>query len=159
MKKKHFQFKGKKTSLIMLATKLFFVFALAAGCADQNVADNGNTGRKKITDCAGREVSIPAKVEKVVDLALLDGTRTMVELQVADKLVAVNDVVRDFMYGQEGRNFGCWFAPPKAVPHLKNLLSVGNCREPNVELIRSIEPDLVLHRHSGRSLQSPESRQ
>ena len=128
----------------MHAVKLILFLVLAAGCTDQNVADNGNAGRKKITDCAGREVALPAKVEKVVDLALLDGTRTMVELQVADRLVAVNDVVRDFMYGQEGRNFECWFAPPKAAPHLKNLLSVGNCREPNVELIRSLEPDLVL---------------
>ena len=140
----HFQFKGKKTWLIVLAAKLFFVVVLAAGCTERKVADNGNADRKKITDCAGKEVMLPAEVEKVVDLALLDGTRTMVELQVADKLVAVNDVVKDFMYGQEGKRFGCWFAPPKAAPHLEKLLSVGNCLEPNVELIQSLKPDLVL---------------
>lgn len=138
------RYEDKKTRLIAHAARFVLLLILVAGCADRNVAEDETGDSKKIRDCAGREVTIPGKVEKVVDLALLDGTRTMVELQVADRLVAVNDDVKDFMYGEEGEKFGCWDAPPIAAPRLKNLLSVGKCLEPNVELIRSLEPDLVL---------------
>ena len=123
---------------------LILVLILEAGCTDKPVPDKLSANQRKITDCAGREVVIPKRVGKVVDLALLDGARTMVELQVADRLVGVNDLVKNFMYGGEGHSFGCWFAPPKVAPQLKNVLSVGSCREPNVEFIRSLEPDLIL---------------
>jgi iron complex transport system substrate-binding protein len=48
------------------------------------------------------------------------------------------------MYGEEGRSFGCWFSPHRVATQLKTVLSVGSCREPNVEFIRSLEPDLIL---------------
>ncbi|BBO81845.1 iron ABC transporter substrate-binding protein [Desulfosarcina ovata subsp. sediminis] len=123
---------------------LLLVFILAAGCSDQPAPAKQDVNRRTITDCAGREVRIPERVAKVVDLALLDGTRTMAELQVADRLVGVNDSVKNFMYGEEGSALGCWFLPPKVAPQLKSVLSVGTCREPNVEFIRSLEPDLIL---------------
>ncbi len=118
--------------------------ALMAGCTDKPAPAQEGTPRRKITDCAGRTVRIPERVEKVVDLAFLDGTRTMVELEVTDRLVGVNDCVKNFMYGKEGSSYGCWFAPPMVAPQLKSILSVGTCREPNVEFIRSLEPDLIL---------------
>ena len=123
---------------------LLLVLILAAGCTDQPVPAKQDLNRRTIRDCAGRDVRIPDRVVKVVDLALLDGTRTMIELEVADRLVGVNDSVKNFMYGEEGSAFGCWFAPPRVAPQLKSILSVGNCREPNVEFIRSLEPDLIL---------------
>lgn len=100
--------------------------------------------RQLITDCMGRNVRVPIRITKVVDLAMLDGVRTMVELGVADRIVGINDTVRDFMYGAEGKAFDCWFAAPKAAPHLKMLPSVGGCREPNTELIVSLHPDVIL---------------
>jgi iron complex transport system substrate-binding protein len=115
-----------------------------AGCSEQRTIEKEMLYQKEIEDCMGRKVKIPSKVEKVVDLALLDGTRTMVELGVSDKLVGINDFVRDFMYGEEGKAFACWFAAPKAAPQLKNLLSVGSYREPNIEMIKSLEPDVIL---------------
>ena len=133
-----------KIHLIMYAAGVILIFNLATGCTDQNPAGHPARYQKKITDAMGREVLIPARVERVVDLALLDGTRTMVELGVADKLAGVNDMVKNFMYGKEGSAFSCWFAPPRVAPHLKDLLSVGSCREPNIELLKSLKPDIIL---------------
>ena len=134
----------KKVCLITYMIALVLVFNLTAGCTEQKTSGEKVIYQKKITDCMGRKVMVPARVERVVDLALLDGTRTMVELGVADKLVGVNNFVKDFMYGEEGKAFACWFAAPKAAPHLKDLLSVGSFREPNTELIKSLAPDVVL---------------
>ncbi len=134
----------KQTPLFRVAKAFLLVLVLAAGCTDQPDPANKGANRRTITDCAGRDVRIPERVEKIVDLALLDGIRTMVELQIADRLVGINDCVKNFMYGEEGSTFGCWFVPPKVAPQLKNKLSVGTCREPNVEFIRSLEPDLIL---------------
>ncbi len=134
----------EKTILLTCTLSLLLIFNLTAGGTEQESPEGRTCYQKIITDCLDRKVTVPTIVEKVVDLAMLDGTRTMVELGVADKLVGVNDVVKNFMYGEEGKAFGCWFASPKAAPHLKNLLSMGSCREPNIELIKSLEPDVVL---------------
>ena len=78
----------------MIAVRTLLIFLiLSAGCTDQPVPAKQDANLRMVTDCAGRDVLIPNRVEKVVDLALLDGTRTMVELQAADKLVGVNDSV------------------------------------------------------------------
>ncbi len=135
---------NRKFHLIMYAAGLVLIFNLATGCTDQKPDGKQRNYQKKIIDAVGREVMIPPKVERVVDLALLDGTRTMVELGVSDKLAGVNDVVKNFMYGEEGRALSCWFAPPRVEPRLKDLLSVGGCREPNIELMKSLKPDIIL---------------
>ena len=138
-------FHPMKVVLTTWTIGLVFFFALLSGCTDSTPSE-GEKVRclRKIKDCIGRKVSIPDRVEKVVDLAVLDGVRTMVELEAEDMIVGINDSVKDFMYGEEGRTYSCWFAAPKAAPTLKNIISVGNCREPNAELIKSLEPDVVL---------------
>ena len=129
---------------ITWAITFVLILGFATGCTEEKQSQKPNGNYRIVTDCIGRKVRIPAHVHRVVDLALLDGTRTMVELGVSDKLVGVNDFVKNFMCGKDGEDFSCWFAAPKAAPQIKNLLSVGSCREPNVELLRSLAPDIIL---------------
>ena len=139
--------KNIKTGNILFTvyiTCLMFFFSLAAGCSDQKDKGEQRGSLRIIKDCMDREVNIPDQVERIMDLALLDGIRTTVELGVESRLAGTNDTVKNFMYGDEGRSFACWFVPPRVAPNLKNLLSVGDCREPNVELIKSLRPDVIL---------------
>ncbi len=134
-----------KISGLLLSAAILAVAALfTTGCTEQNNPDNHSGAVKKITDCAGREVTVPVKVTRVVDLALLDGTRTLVELNAESLLVGINDTVKNFMFGKEGQNFSCWFAAPKKAPQIQSLPSVGSCREPGVEFIASLKPDIIL---------------
>ncbi len=139
----------------LYAAGLILIFFLMSGCTDQPPAGNRPKDQKEITDAMGRQVMVPSKINRVVDLAMLDGTRTLLELGVSDKIAGVNDDVKHFMYGERGQNFSCWFAPPKVAPQLKDRLSVGSCREPNVELIKSLEPDIILASGSFSVLAGP----
>lgn len=131
-----------RVSLVLIL--LFLVPAM--GCTDRKADDRSSKdmSQRKIEDCLGRVVIVPQRIDKVVDLAALDGIRTLVTLGAEDKLVGVNSHVTDFMYGQEGKKYACWFAAPKVAPQRSDLFNVGNFREPNAELIRSLGPDVVL---------------
>ncbi len=132
-----------KVVLTTLTMGLMFSFALTSGCTDAPKEGQARFN-KEVTDCIGRKVMIPDKVERVVDLAVLDGVRTMVQLDSEELLVGTNNSVKDFMYGEKGRFYSCWFAAPRAAPFLKDLINVGSFREPNAELIKSLEPDIIL---------------
>ena len=130
---------------------LFLIFLMpATGCLDRKAEEHPpknvpqEKSQEKIEDCMARTVRVPQGVGRVVDLAALDGTRTLVTLKAQDKLVGVNSHVANFMYGQEGKKYSCWFAAPKVAPELKDLLNVGDYKEPNTELIRSLDPDVIL---------------
>ncbi len=135
--------KTGKAILTVYVTWLIFFLGLAAGCSDQKDKGEQYGSLRIIKDCMGREVRIPDRVERIVDLALLDGVRTLVELGADSRLAGTNNTVKNFMYGEEGRSYSCWFAPPEVAPYLKDLVSVGECREPNIELIKSLDPDVI----------------
>jgi iron complex transport system substrate-binding protein len=135
------KYSNKKTLTISILV-LMLVCSMMAGCREQEVAKKEVPEKIKIKDCAGREVIVPAKVEKVVDLAILDGTRTMIVLGVEDMLVGTNDRVKDYVYGEKGK--GNWLPQKKAAPQLKDIPCVGNYKEPNEELIMSLNPDIIL---------------
>lgn len=116
---------------------------LAAGCGDGKDTGEQHGNHRLIKDCMDRECMVPDRVERIVDLALLDGVRTLVELGADSRFIGTNNTVKNFMYGDEGRSYSCWFAPPRVAPNLKDLLSVGECREPNIEMIKSLNPDVI----------------
>ena len=47
------------------------------------------------------------------------GTETMVQLGAADKLVGVGEYVKNYMYGEKGKDM--WNATLKVAPYLKDL--------------------------------------
>jgi len=127
------------------------ISAMLCGCMEKEeqkvqIKETAKKPNKiKIVDCAGRVVEVPTNVSRVVDLAILDGIRFMVQLQAQDKLVATNQFVKDYMFGEKGKKRGYWFAVnEKRFPELKNLPSVGTYDNPNVELIMSLKPDVIL---------------
>jgi iron complex transport system substrate-binding protein len=124
----------------ILALMLFC--SLMAGCREQEVAKKEVPEQIKIKDCAGREVIVPAKVERVVDMTPFSGTEIMVELGAADKLVGVGNYVKNYMYGEKGREY--WVATRTAAPQLKDLPCVGSYKEPDAELVMSLKPDIII---------------
>jgi len=106
----------------------------------------GATCTRQITDSLNRKVAIAEKVERVVDLAGVDGTRTLVTLGAEKKLVGVNSQLATLVFGQTPRTKGCWFAVARTAPQLKSVMNVGNFRQPATELIASLAPDVVLAR-------------
>lgn len=133
-----------KVSLIIGILLLLLVSGLMAGCGGEKASNREVSKKITVKDSLGREVSVPSKVERVVDLAIMDGTRAMVLLGAEDKLVGASDRVTDIMFGEEGKQMEIWSAVPKAAPQLKDLPCVGTPREPSVEYIMSLKPDVIL---------------
>lgn len=123
-----------KVSLIIGILLLLLVSGLMAGCGGEKASDKEVSKKITVKDSLGREVSVPSKVERIVDLAIMDGTRVMVLLGAEDKLVGASDRVTDIMFGEDGD----WYAVPKAAPQLKDLPCVGTPSEPNAEYIMSL---------------------
>jgi ABC-type Fe3+-hydroxamate transport system substrate-binding protein len=90
-----------KVTMTMGILVLMLVCSLMTGCGGQEVAKKDVPEQIKIKDSAGREVTVPGKVEKVVDMTSFSGTEIMVQLGAADKLVGVGDYVKNYMYGAE----------------------------------------------------------
>ena len=105
----------------------------------------GTAGGKevlKITDCAGREVEINRYAKKVVDLTYGDGIRTLVELGAQNTLVGMSDMDHD-LFDPEDKFSACFIIVRNVAPELRNVMNVGNHKEPNVQLIMSVEPDVI----------------
>ena len=96
--------------------------ALFSACTTRGTANNG-AGRE-ITDDAGRRVSIPAKVDRVVSLAP-NLTEIVFAVGAGDRLV--------------GRTSYCDF-PPEA----KAIAEVGDTLHPSLERIIALKPQVVL---------------
>jgi iron complex transport system substrate-binding protein len=129
-----------KISIIVGILVLLIVSCLMAGCGGEKASDKEVPKEITVKDSLGREVSVPSKIERVVDLAIMDGTRVMVLLGVEDKLVGASDRVTDIMFGEDED----WYAVPKVAPQLKDLPCVGTPSEPNAEYIMSLKPDVIL---------------
>ncbi len=95
----------------------------------------------KIKDYAGREVEIKQYAERIVDLTYLDGVRTLVELGAQDTLVGMSDMDHDIFEWENGGN--SYVIVPKAAPELKNVTNVGSYKEPNAQLVMSLQPDVI----------------
>ncbi len=126
---------------------IILIFVSLPGCKDRKNDEHGLYSKEKkvrmVKDCLERTVTIPLQVEKIVDLASADGTRSLLKLGAIDKLIAINNHVTDYMFGEIGKKYGCWLAVPKVAPQIKELISVGNYLEPNTELLISLEPDVI----------------
>ena len=135
--------------LVIFGKKPATTFADANYDGKISMLDIGQTkliilGKEKqltLVDQADRIVTVNKPIEKVVLADLLDGVRTLVQLGAADKIVAINDYVENYALNPPD-NYP-WSPVLHAAPELKELPSVGTYRDPNLELIVSVKPDVI----------------
>ena len=99
---------------------------------------------KKLTlvDMAERVVTLCRPVERVYAHSV-HGTRTVVQLGAKDKLVAISASIKEFIYGEPGKSK--YFSPlHRAAPELEDLPAAGSYKDPALEFILSLKPDVVL---------------
>jgi iron complex transport system substrate-binding protein len=92
-----------------------------------------------LVDQADRTVTVPRPIERVILADTVDGARIFANLHATDKVVAINE----YAYGWAlNPDRGCTAA--FAAPELRERPSIGSYAEPNLELILSLKPDLIL---------------
>ena len=96
----------------------------------------------RVIDCEGREVEIEKEAKKIVDLTTLDGVRTLIQLGAQDRLVGISNQSHQ-IFNLEGTFKKNYIIVSKAAPELKDLIVVGNIKEPNIEMIMSLKPDVI----------------
>ena len=111
-----------RTSLELLACSLLLTITLACGAISKSQSDGPVT--RTLTDDAGRRVSFPVKVDRVISLAP-NLTEIVFAVGGGDRLV--------------GRTSYCDF-PPEA----KSVAEVGDTLHPSLERIISLKPQVVL---------------
>ena len=107
-------------------TFLFFALGLCffVGCTAKNANSIGSSERRQITDDAGKQVSLPPQVDRVVSLAP-NLTEIVFAVGGGRKLV--------------GRTSYCDF-PPEA----KSVAEIGDTLHPSLERIIALKPQVVL---------------
>ncbi len=101
----------------------------------------GEESKLTLTDMAGRTVTIPQPVERIVS-TFPEETRVLVEVGGADMLVGVSSYLSDETYAPN-------FLMLIAYPQLKELPGTGSYRDPNLEQIVSLYPDVIISGNSG----------
>ena len=93
-------------------------------------------GREKeltLIDSADRVVTIPRPVERVISLSI-DDLRILTALDVVDKIVGRPEYVD---------KYADKLIPLQAHPEIKEIPSAGAYKNPNLELIISLDPDVI----------------
>jgi len=93
----------------------------------------GEEDRLVILDMNNRTVTVPMPVERIVSSSRLDSTRTLVQLGAQDKIVGCS-------YPAPSRS---WSPIRYAAPELEDLPDPGSYNDINVELMASLEPDVI----------------
>lgn len=112
-------------------TAAALLLALLLSSSSCTSADNGTPGPITLTDQSGREVTLDAPAEKIVSCYYVS-TYAVMALGLSDNLVGVeNKADTRPIYAL-------------SAPEFLELPAVGTMKESNVELIASLEPDLVI---------------
>ena len=125
--------------LRFLAVMVAVILVTTAGCTGNAASDDstGSVSERSIIDNAGREVLIPAEVDRVVCSSGGTCVRYMVYLDAADKLVAVESGEQDSSANR---------AYVIANPQFADLPITGSARgaELNLEQVMIINPQVIL---------------
>ncbi|WP_353684693.1 iron ABC transporter substrate-binding protein [Thermodesulfovibrio sp. 3907-1M] len=96
-----------------------------------------------VTDMAGRKVTIPKKVERVV--ALSASLRYIVYLQAFDKVVGIEGVEKQsVMRGNPATGKVYWLAIKDKVQNIPSIGEGGPGKLPDFEKLITVKPDLVI---------------
>jgi|LGOV01.1.fsa_nt_gb iron complex transport system substrate-binding protein len=136
-----------KKMIVLFLVSVLCLMSVACSNEGMTASQNDNeTGQDliKITDCEGREVELEGQAKRVVDLTYLDGVRTLIELGAEDTLVGMSDMdLHAFEPEGEGKLKSCYRIVNQIAPELKDVKNVGSFKEPNAQLIMSLEPDVI----------------
>jgi len=119
------------------------------GCAKAaRTVEDSSSGIKKeslisVTDLAGRVIELEKPATRIVDCTGLGGSRVLVQLEAEDLLVGITERVISAL-NNSGMGETVFHPISKAAPHLRDLPVIGKYREPNIETIISLKPDLIL---------------
>lgn len=131
--------KSKNLIFFLLVGIIFFGWTIISKAEQTSIRNEVF----QITDCVGREVVIKKGVKKIVDLTMLDGVRTLIELDAHHLLVGLNHSSHQIFNDVEKTRQN-YILVSQVAPELKNLVSVGTIKEPNIEMIISLQPDVIL---------------
>ena len=112
--------------IIILIVSAAFVYVYYQG----QTSDSGLAALQNLVDDHGYKTSLTAYPEKIVSVAP-STTEILYAIGAGDKVVAVTD------YDNYPYDFAAWIAAG-------NMTSVGDFTDPNLEVITSLNPDLIL---------------
>lgn len=131
------QFNSRLHKILSLLLLIFLVVGVSIGCAGYMVKEKEektpSPAKVVVTDGLGRQVEVPAKIERVVTNYGI-ATHFLFVLGVQDKLVGIDVPTKN--------KPGAFHL--KLLPDFANLPAVGSPKEVNVEEILKLNPDLVL---------------
>ncbi len=107
-----------------------------------NHLDNNNEKTIQITDCAGRKVEIEGTAERIVDLTMIEGVRTLIQLGAQDRLVGMSQYDHQ-AFNPDGLFKKTYFIVSRFKSEMEKITNVGSHTEPNIEMVLSLEPDVV----------------
>ncbi|MEA3424347.1 MAG: ABC transporter substrate-binding protein [Bacillota bacterium] len=117
------------------------------GCSDGKTVESNDVAEEaideiRVVDCSEREVVLKSEAKRIVDLTYLEGVRTLIQLGAEDRLVGMsaNDH-HGFM--ADGPLKSVYKTAINVAPELKDLPNVGSYKEPNIEKIIDLKPDLI----------------
>ncbi len=110
---------------------------------DEQDSNDNSESSITIKDCVGRVVVLDKEAERIVDLTTMDGVRTLIQLGAQDRVVGFNESSHTVFNGK-GKAKKNYIIVSQVAPELKDLPVVGNIKEPNIEMIISLNPDIIL---------------
>lgn len=129
--------RNRRSTIVVILLILTFVLSstLIAGCGDSGDVENGKLDTKIVVDHLGREVELPANVERVVSTDPIC-TQMVFALGQQDKLVGCDEkshIMNDEFLSQ-------------IDPGFPEVPSIGSPGEANPETLAFLEPDVILVR-------------
>jgi iron complex transport system substrate-binding protein len=141
-----------KNIRLLLALALLGLCFGECGCGHE-AGDNGRNRGKvgepiKVVDIVGREVELKGVANRVVDLTGLGGTRMLIQLRAADKIVGATTQALN-TFNTDGSTYSPLQKTSPPFP-AQRIESVGSWNEPHLEKIISLKPDVILIGWSGK---------
>jgi len=122
-----------KSLYILNLVVLLMVFGIISGCLSSPFTSDlkgpeSSDNSVLFTDSTNKSVSLPHPAERIVTVNA-DTVETLIVLGAGDKIVGVTDNV--------AKN-------PQFMSHLPNAKNIGDSGNPNIELISSLHPDVIV---------------
>ncbi|QOR35228.1 ABC transporter substrate-binding protein [Clostridium sp. 'deep sea'] len=127
--------------IILIAVVIFAAYRTQQ--ANKAMEEDTSSQSISIVDIAGREVVLDHKAEKIVDLSdLLDGIRTLVFLNEQNRLIGISEKSHS-VFNSDKMYSKSYIVVKQAAPELKMAETVGLVKEPNIEKIIQLNPDVI----------------
>lgn len=96
----------------------------------------------EVIDCADRLVRLKKTARRIVDLTFAEGVRTLVALDAQDYLIGMSDMDHQ-VFKRSSILRQAYVILPQVAMQLNKLPNVGSHKEPNIEKILSLNPDVI----------------